>query len=78
MDRRWSPEELERLERAALKLRPIQLEVLRLSAQERLPSDEIAARLGITAKAAQRHLANALYLLDRRMERRKRPWWRFW
>ncbi len=78
MDRRWSAQELDRLERAALKLRPIELEVLLLSAQDRLRNNEIAARLGITTKAAERHLADALYHLNRHMDREERPWWKFW
>jgi DNA-directed RNA polymerase specialized sigma24 family protein len=78
MDGRWSAEELDRLERAALKLRPIELEVLLLSAQDRLPNHQIAARLGITTDAAEGHLADALYHLNRNMDREERPWWKFW
>ena len=69
---------LERLERAASSLRPIEREVLILSARERLSTDEIAARLGITAQAAERLLVRAICRLDRELERQERPWWRFW
>lgn len=69
---------LDRLERAATKLRLIEREVLVLSAREGLPNDEIAARLGITPEAAERLLAKALCRLDRALERQRRPWWRFW
>ena len=68
----------ERLEKAAAGLRPIEREVLMLSARERLSNEEIAARLGITAEAAERLLAKALCKLDRALERQERPWWRFW
>lgn len=68
----------ERLEKAVARLRPIEREVLMLSARERLPNEEIAARLGITAEAAERLLAKALCKLDRAIERQDRPWWRFW
>ena len=68
----------ERLEKAASRLRPIEREVLELSARERLANDEIAARLGITSRAAARILARALCRLDRALERQERPWWRFW
>lgn len=73
-DRR--PLTLERLERAAAGLRPIEREVLVFSARERLSNDEIAARLGITAEAAERLLARALCRLDRGLERQRRTWWR--
>ncbi|HKC03128.1 MAG TPA: sigma factor-like helix-turn-helix DNA-binding protein [Sphingomicrobium sp.] len=75
---------LERLEQAASSLRPIEREVLVLSAREHLSSNEIAARLGITTTAAERILVTALCKLDRALERqeralrRPRPWWRFW
>jgi len=69
---------LERLEKAATKLRPIEREVLVLSAREGLSNGEIAARLGITAEAAERLLARALSRLDRALERQEQPWWRFW
>ena len=69
---------LKRLERAASSLRPIEREVLVLSARERMSNDEIAARLGITPEAAERLLARALCRLDRALERQERPWWGFW
>lgn len=69
---------LERLEKAASSLRPIEREVLSLSARERLSNGEIAARLSITSEAAERLLARALCRLDRALERQERPWWRFW
>lgn len=67
-----------RLEKAAAKLRPIEREVLYLSAAEKLRNDAIAERLGITTKAAERHLPNALCTLDHELDRLERPWWRFW
>lgn len=70
--------DLERLERAAARLTAIQREVLRLSAAERLSYDAIADRLGISHRAVEDHLADALYGLDRRLKRRRRAWWRFW
>ena len=69
---------LDRLERAASNLRPIEREALVLSAREGLSNGEIAARLGITVEAAERLLARALCRLDRALERQERPWWRFW
>ena len=72
------PVTLERLERAASKLRPIEREVLILSAREGLSNGEIATRLGMTTQAAERLLARALCSLDRALQRQSRPWWRFW
>ena len=68
----------ERLEEAAKCLRPLEREVLILSARERLSNGEIAERLGISPDAAERLLASALRRLDRALERQERPWWRFW
>ena len=75
-DRPWVTPE--RLDQAAVGLRPLEREVLMLSARERLSNEEIGVRLGITAEAAERLLANALCKLDRTLERQERPWWRFW
>lgn len=72
------PVDLVRLRKAARKLRPIEREVLYLSSAEGLRNDAVAERLGITTKAAQRHLRNALIKLDREMERLEQPWWKFW
>ena len=78
MRRNRSSTAVDRLERAASNLRPIEREVLVLSAREGLSNGEIAARLGITPEAAERLLARALCRLDRALERQRRPWWRFW
>lgn len=67
-----------RLEEAASRLQPLERDVLALSAGEGLRNDEIAARLGISAAAAERLLSRALVALDRALERQERPWWRFW
>lgn len=73
--RRVTPD---RIERAASKLRPIEREVLVLSAREGLSNADIAKRLGITADAAERHLADAVYALARRLEQEERAWWKRW
>jgi RNA polymerase sigma factor (sigma-70 family) len=69
------PASRRRIERALSRLRPIEREVLSLSAGEGLGLAEIALRLGIPVEAAQRHLADALYRLDRVLERRPRSCW---
>jgi DNA-directed RNA polymerase specialized sigma24 family protein len=66
------------LERAASRLPALERQVLFLSARGGLRYDDIAARLGISSEAVKDHLADALYHLDRHLERRERPWWKFW
>ena len=68
----------DRLEKAALRLRPIEREALYLAACEHLAIGEIATRLGLTEQAVARLLARALCKLDRALKRRERPWWRYW
>lgn len=72
------PPDPDRLEQAIRELIPIEREVLFLSAREGLPTCEIAERLGLSSQAVERHLADALFNLDRNLERQSRPWWRFW
>ena len=67
-----------RLEKAIARLPAIERDVLFLSAREGLPIDEIAARLDLPNQAVERHLADALFNLDRLLDRQTRPWWRFW
>jgi RNA polymerase sigma factor (sigma-70 family) len=67
-----------RFEHAFRRLKPIERQVLTLSAKEGLGLADIALRLGITVEAVQRHLAGALCRLDRILERRDRRWWRRW
>lgn len=69
---------LRRLGEAVSKLKPVQREVLLLCRVEGLAYHQIAERLGISRDAVERHLADALYELDRRLDRAERPWWRFW
>jgi DNA-directed RNA polymerase specialized sigma24 family protein len=78
MDRNGPSIDPDRLRRAAKTLRRKELQVLILSAAEGLRNEQIAARLGITPRAAERLLAQALCKLDRALERLDRPWWLFW
>jgi DNA-directed RNA polymerase specialized sigma24 family protein len=73
-DRR--PAAAARIQRAARRLRPIEREVLMLSAGEGLCNEAVAERLGISSAAAERLLALVLYKLDRELQLRQRPWWR--
>lgn len=75
-DRRMNPEELlnraemnDRLRREVRLLPPILRDVLVLRDIEELPTDAVAARLGISEPAAKSRLARARQLLRQRMER---------
>lgn len=69
---------LQRLEKAIAQLKPVQREVLLLCRREGLAYRQIAERKGMSIEQVERHLTDALYELDRRIERAERPWWRFW
>jgi RNA polymerase sigma-70 factor (ECF subfamily) len=68
---------LRRLEQALAELDPRARQIFLMSAVEELPYEEIAERLGISTAEVEQLLADALYELDRRMERARRRWWRF-
>ena len=70
--------EAERVKRAASILSPAERAILVLSAGHKLRNAEIASRLGISERRAERILARALRKFDRAMEERPRPWLRFW
>jgi len=70
--------EVARVERAAAALSPREREVLVLSAGHGLGTFEIAAKLGISERRAQRLLARALRKFDRALEQDGRRRWRFW
>lgn len=73
-----SPDELQRLERAILSLRPVQRETFLMSRVEGLSYAEISERLGIPAEQVERTISAALCALDRQICRVNRPWWRLW
>ena len=70
--------EAERVERAAAALSPLERDVLALSAGRGLRNPEIAARLGIRERRAERILAGALRKFARELEERPRGLGRFW
>jgi len=70
--------ELQRVERAASVLSPLERELLVLSAGHRLRNSEIAARLAISESRVERILARAVRKFDRAMDKNPRSWWRRW
>ena len=68
--------ETEIVERAAAALSPLERQVLVLSAGYRLRNADIAARLGISERRAERLLSRALRKFDRRIDERPSSWWR--
>ena len=70
--------EVERLERAAAGLSPLERQVLVLSAGLGLRNDEIATRLGLSERRAERLLASALRKFDRALRGQRHRWWKFW
>jgi DNA-directed RNA polymerase specialized sigma24 family protein len=73
-----APSEIERVERAAAGLTPLERDVLVLAAGRGLCPAKIAGRLGIGERRAERLLARALRKFDRALERPDAPWWRLW
>jgi len=70
--------ETRRVERAAAVLSPLEREVLVLSAGHGLRIGDIAARLAISERRAERLLARALRKFDRGLYQPPRRWWRLW
>ena len=70
--------EIARIERAVTDLCPLEREVFLLSARDGLRNDEIALRLGIEIRDVERHLADALFQLDRHLRRGVRSGWKSW
>jgi len=48
-----------------------------MKTRDRLSYSEIGARLGFGPETAEAHVVAALIELDVRLQRMKRPWWRF-
>ena len=74
----WPAGEIERVERAAASLSPLEREILTLSAGHGIRTNEIARTLGIGERRARRLLARALRKFDRALCEPRRGRWRLW
>ena len=69
--------EVERRQRCSRLFQPLERDVLVLSAGHGLRNDEIAARLGLSERRAERILAQALRKFDRALRPQGHSWWKF-
>lgn len=70
--------EFGRVRRAAKKLKPLERDLLIMSAGRGLPAGDIASLLGMNERRVVRLLAIAIYKFDCALEREGRFWWHFW
>ena len=73
-----SQSELELVCRAAERLKPLERDILALSAGRGMLIGDIALLLGLSERRVERILTKALYKFDRALERQCSSWWRFW
>jgi RNA polymerase sigma-70 factor (ECF subfamily) len=69
------PELLRQLERAMLKLPKLSREIFLAHRLDDMPYPEIARRTGLSVRQVERHIARAIYQLDRELHRQKLRWW---
>ena len=69
------PDLLRRLEDAMRNIPKLQREIFMAHRLDDMPYDEIARRTGLTVRRVERHMAKALYKLDKQLHGRKLSWW---
>ncbi|HZG46476.1 MAG TPA: sigma-70 region 4 domain-containing protein [Allosphingosinicella sp.] len=70
------PKLIERMEAIVARMPRLTREVFLASRIDGLSYEDIGRRTGLTVRQVERHLARALVLLDRGLERTPRRWWR--
>ena len=70
--------ELDRVRSAAERLKPLERDILIMSAGRGLLVGDIASLLGISERCVEPLLARAIYKFDCALERHGRSWWHFW
>lgn len=78
MDDRPDPVTLAKLEQAVRGLPRTEREIFLAHRLDDMSYSEIAKRTGLSVEQVERHMAQALYKLDRATNEPRRPWWRRW
>lgn len=69
------PDFLRRIEEAMLNIPKLQREIFMAHRLDDMSYGEIAHRTGLTVRQVERHMARALYKLDKQLQGRKLSWW---
>ncbi|WP_114954986.1 sigma-70 family RNA polymerase sigma factor [Sphingosinicella terrae] len=72
------PELLRRMEDAMLNMPKMQREIFMAHRLDDISYGEIARRTGLTVRQVERHLARAIYKLDKQLRGRKLSCWERW
>ena len=72
------PDLLRRLEDAMRAMPKLQREIFMAHRLDNLPYGEIARRTGLTVRQVERHMARAIYKLDKQLDGLKLSWWERW
>ena len=72
------PDLLRRLEDAMRAMPKLQREIFMAHRLDDMPYGEIARRTGLTVRQVERHMARAIYKLDKQLHGGKLSWWERW
>ncbi len=72
------PDLLRRMEQAMLNIPKLQREIFMAHRLDDMPYGEIAHRTGLTVRQVERHMARAIYKLDKQLDGEKLSWWERW
>lgn len=72
------PDLLRRLEEAMLNMPELQRKIFLAHRLDDMSYREIARHTGLTVRQVERHMARAIYKLDKQLRGRKLSWWERW
>jgi RNA polymerase sigma-70 factor (ECF subfamily) len=72
------PNLLRRMEDAVRAMPKMQREIFLAHRLDDMSYGEIARRTGLTVRQVERHMARAIYKLDKQLDGRKLSWWERW